>query len=154
MFSVRDPREHDRVKARLSPAYSGRDTPHLEDAVDQQVDSLISLIRRRYLSDPASSEFRAMPLINVLSYFTLDVISKVALGTEFGCCASDSDPYNFYKGLAEHMPVMALTSDVPWMRAILYSPTFLKYFGPRDTDPNGVGPLMKYVFSDVYQNLC
>ncbi|RGP74483.1 pisatin demethylase [Fusarium longipes] len=149
MFGVRDPREHDRAKARLAPAYSGRDTPHLEDAVDQQVGNLISLIRRQYLSDIASSDFRPMPLIDVVSYFTLDVISKVALGTEFGCCASGSDPYNFYKGLAEHMPIMGLTSDVPWIRAILFSPTFLKYFGPRETDPNGVGPLMKVTNDNV-----
>ncbi|XEU99297.1 hypothetical protein FSHL1_004584 [Fusarium sambucinum] len=84
MFSVRDPHEHDQVKARLAPAYSGRDTPQLEDAVDQQVNNLVALIRGRYASNPACGEFREMSLINVLSYFTLDVISKVALGTEFG----------------------------------------------------------------------
>ncbi|RBA13220.1 hypothetical protein FPRO05_13647 [Fusarium proliferatum] len=142
MFAVRDPRQHDRAKARVAPAYSGRDTPNLEGAVDQQVNNLISLIRRRYLSEPASGVFRTLPLLNVLSYFTLDVISKVALGTEFGCCASDSDPYRFYEGLDEHMPLMALTSDVPWIRAIMYSTTFLKYFGPRETDSHGIGPLM------------
>ncbi|KAF4429630.1 Pisatin demethylase [Fusarium acutatum] len=145
MFAVRDPRQHDRAKARLAPAYSGRDTPNLEGAVDQQVNNLISLIRRQYLSDPASDVFRILPLLNVLSYFTLDVISKVALGMEFGCCASDSDPYRFYEGLDEHMPLMALTSDVPWIRAIMYSTTFLKYFGPRESDTHGIGPLMKQV---------
>jgi cytochrome P450 len=148
MFMVRDPHEHDQVKARLAPAYSGRDTPHLEDAVDQQVNNLLALIRRRYLSDPASGEFRVMSLIDVSSYFALDVISKVALGTEFGCCASDSDPYKFYEAVAEHMPFMAVASDIPWIRAILYSPTFLKYFGPKETDTHGVGPLMK-VTNDV-----
>ncbi|KAM0347323.1 hypothetical protein ACHAPU_004842 [Fusarium lateritium] len=143
MFAVRDPREHDRVKARLAPAYSGRDTPGLEGAVDQQVQNLVALIRRQYLSDPDRGVFRTLPLIDVLCYFTLDVISRVALGTEFRCCTSDSDPYNFYKGLAKHMPMMALTTDVPWMRAIMYSPTFLKFFGPRETDLHGIGPLMK-----------
>jgi hypothetical protein len=148
MFMVRDPHEHDRIKTRLAPAYSGRDTPNLEDGIDQQVNNLLALIRRQYLSDPASGDFCVMSLINVSSYFALDVISKVALGTEFGCCASDSDPYNFYGTVAEHMPFMAVASDIPWMRAILYSPTFLKYFGPKDTDSHGLGPLMKYVFPD------
>lgn len=143
LFTTRDPQEHDRLKARLAPGYSGRDTPHLEEAVDQQVKSLVSLIRRKYLSDPSSSNFRKLPLINVLSYLALDVISKVALGTEFGCCASDCDPYHFYKGLAKHLPLMTLTSEVPWMRAIISSPTFLKYFGPKETDPDALGPLMK-----------
>ncbi|XEU99296.1 hypothetical protein FSHL1_004583 [Fusarium sambucinum] len=44
---------------------------------------------------------------------------------------------------------MAVTSDVPWIRAVLYSPTFLKYFGPKDTDPNGIGPLMKVTNDNV-----
>jgi cytochrome P450 len=149
MFMVRDPHEHDRIKTRLAPAYSGRDTPNLEDGIDQQVNNLLALIRRQYLSDPASGDFRVMSLINVSSYFALDVISKVALGTEFGCCASDSDPYNFYGTVAEHMPFMAVASDIPWMRAILYSPTFLKYFGPKDTDSHGLGPLMKVTNDNV-----
>ncbi|KAF4345524.1 cytochrome P450 monooxygenase [Fusarium beomiforme] len=143
MFAVRDPKQHDRAKARLAPAYSGRDTPDLEGAVDQQVNNLMALIRRRYLSDPANGVFRTLPLLNILSYFTLDVISRVALGKEFGCCASDSDPYRFYDGLDEHMPLMALTTDVPWIRSIMFSSTFLKYFGPRETDSHGIGPLMK-----------
>ncbi|KAM5362190.1 hypothetical protein ACJA88_014140 [Fusarium oxysporum] len=151
MFAVRDPRQHDRAKARVAPAYSGRDTPNLEGAVDQQINSLISLIRRKYLSEPASGLIRTLPLLNVLSYFTLDVISKVALGTEFGCCTSDSDPYRFYEGLDEHMPLMALTSDVPWIRAVMYSTTFLKYFGPRETDTHGIGPLMKVTNDNVRQ---
>ncbi|KAF5679383.1 cytochrome P450 monooxygenase [Fusarium heterosporum] len=149
MFAVRDPREHDLVKARLAPAYSGRDTPGLEGAVDQQVQSLVALIRRQYLSDPDKGVFLTLPLIDVLCYFTLDVISRVALGTEFGCCTSNSDLYNFYKGVAKHMPIMALTSDVPWMRAIMCSPTFLKFFGPRETDVHGIGPLMKVTNDNV-----
>ncbi|CAG7555660.1 unnamed protein product [Fusarium equiseti] len=152
MFATRDPKEHDRVKAKLTPAYSGRDTPNLEEAVDQQVMSLISLIRRRYLSDPAAGDFRTLPLIDVVFYFAMDVISKVALGTEFGCCATNSDPYKFYKGLAEHMPVMALTTDVPWIRAIMYSSTFLKYFGPQEADPNGIGPMMRVTNENVREH--
>ncbi|OBS27854.1 hypothetical protein FPOA_01796 [Fusarium poae] len=149
LFGVRDPHEHDRVKARLAPGYSGRDTPHLEDIVDEQVNNLVSLIRNRYVSDPSYGEFRAMSLIHVISYFSLDVISKVALGTEFGCCALDSDPYRFYEAMAEHLPLMAMTSDVPWMRDILHSPTFLKYFGPKETDSHGIGPLMKVTNDNV-----
>ncbi|CAF3475917.1 unnamed protein product [Fusarium graminearum] len=149
MFGVRDPIEHDRIKTRLAPTYSGRDTPHLESVVDQQVNNLVSLIRRKYVSDPTSGDFRVMSLIKVASYLTLDVISKVGLGTEFGCCASDSDPYGFTKAVAEHMPLMAMTSGVPWMRNVFCSPLFLKYFGPKDTDTYGLGPLIKVTNDNV-----
>jgi len=144
MFMVRDPIQHDKAKARLAPAYSGRDTPHLEQCVDQQVLNFLSLIRREYLSKPEEGVFRTMPLIDVISFFTLDVISKVALGTEFGCCAKNADPYHFHAVLAEYVPKMGLTTDVPWIRSILYSPLGLKLFGPRETDTSGIGPLIKY----------
>ncbi|KAF4451645.1 hypothetical protein F53441_5324 [Fusarium austroafricanum] len=149
LFMITDPNQHDRAKARLAPAYSGRDTPDLENAVDRQVTNLVDLIRRKYLSDPASGNFRTLPLINVISYFTLDVISKVALGTEFGCCASDADLYNFYNTLAAHMPKLGITTDVPWIRSLLYSKTFLKLFGPRETDTAGIGLLMKVTNENV-----
>ncbi|KAK8877454.1 hypothetical protein PGQ11_002400 [Apiospora arundinis] len=148
MFMVKDPVQHDKAKARLAPAYSGRDTPHLEQCVDEQVLNLLSLVRRQYLSVPEKDVFRTMPMIEVMSFFTLDVISKVALGTEFGCCAKNADPYNFHALMAEHVPKMGLTTDVPWIRRTLYSPLGLKLFGPRETDSSGIGPLMK-VTNDV-----
>ncbi|KAK8024315.1 pisatin demethylase [Apiospora rasikravindrae] len=151
MFMVRDPIQHDKMKARLAPAYSGRDTPHLEQCVDQQVLNLHALIRRTYLSVPEDGVFRTMPLIDVISFFTLDVISKVALGSEFGCCAKNSDPYKFHEVLEEHVPKMGLTTDVPWIRRILYSSVGLRLFGPRETDKSGMGPLMK-VTNDVVRS--
>ncbi|KAK8040736.1 hypothetical protein PG991_000524 [Apiospora marii] len=143
MFMVRDPVQHDKMKARLAPAYSGRDTPHLEQCVDQQVLKLHALIRRTYLSAPEEGVFRTMPLIDVLSFFTLDVISKVALGSEFGCCAQNSDPYRFHELMGQHVPKMGLTTDIPMMRRILYSPLGLRLFAPRESDKSGMGPLMK-----------
>ncbi|KAK7973069.1 pisatin demethylase [Apiospora saccharicola] len=143
MFMIRDPVQHDKMKARLAPAYSGRDTPNLEQCVDEQVLNLHALIRRTYLSAPEEGVFRTMPLINVLSFFTLDVISKVALGSEFGCCAQNSDPYRFHELMGEHVPKMGLTTDVPMIRRILYSPIGLRLFAPRETDKSGMGPLMK-----------
>lgn len=145
MFMVRDPVQHDKMKARLAPAYSGRDTPHLERCVDEQVLHLLALVRRMYLSAPGEGVFRTMPMINVLSFFTLDVISKVALGTEFGCCAQNSDSYRFHELMGEHVPKMGLTTDVPMIRRIIYSPLGLRLFAPRETDKFGMGPLMKYV---------
>ncbi|KAK8073572.1 pisatin demethylase, partial [Apiospora phragmitis] len=151
MFMVRDPAQHDRMKARLAPAYSGRDTPHLELCIDQQLLNLLALIRRTYLSAPEEGVFRTMSLIDVTSFFTLDVISKVALGSEFGCCAQNADPYKFHEVLGEHVPKMGLTTDVPWIRRILYSSIGLRLFGPRETDKSGMGPLMK-VTNDVVRS--
>lgn len=41
---------HDRLRAKLAPGYSGKDNPSLEGDVDEQLASLVALIRRRYIS--------------------------------------------------------------------------------------------------------
>ncbi|KAK6070875.1 Pisatin demethylase 7 [Seiridium cupressi] len=82
MFTVLDPEQHDKVKAMVAAASSGRDTPGLESNVDDQVRSLIALIRGKYIS--SYGKLRPLSLSRISGLFTLDVISKVALGDEFG----------------------------------------------------------------------
>lgn len=141
MFMVRDPGIHDRIKAKLVPAYSGRDTPNLESDVDDQINSLITLIRRDYISGP--DQFRPLDLSYVSGLFTLDVISRISLGKEFGCLESNLDMHAFYPTLEDHLPGMALTTDVPWLQKVFLSPTFLKLFGPKERDRKGMGKLLK-----------
>lgn len=140
MFIMLEPERHDKMKAKVAAAYSGRDTPALETNVDDQVQNLINLIRQKYLSKPG--ETRILPLGHVSALFTLDVISKVSLGNEFGCLQSDRDIHEFYSTLRSHMPFMSLTIDVPWLRKFFYSDIFLKLMGPKETDPHGMGKLM------------
>ncbi|KAK7757415.1 hypothetical protein SLS62_000428 [Diatrype stigma] len=142
MFNTKDVEGHDKIKAKLSPAYSGRATPGIEDNVEEQIKNLVDLIRSKYVAPPRSGEFRTLDLSRVSGYFTLDVISRVALGKEFGCLQTDSDPHSFYNTMKNHLPMMALTSEIPWIRNIVYSSTGLKLFGPRETDTVGLGKVM------------
>ena len=86
MFTRLDPRDHDQIKAKVAAAYGGRETDRLESAVDNQVQALVSLIRRKYLFDPRAGACRYLDLGRVLGYLALAVISRLALGEEFGCC--------------------------------------------------------------------
>lgn len=142
MFITKDIEGHDKIKAKLSPAYGGRATPGIEDNVEEQIKNLVDLIRSKYAAPPGGGNFRRLDLVKVSGYFTLDVISRVAMGKEFGCLQTDSDPHDFYETLEKHLPMMALTSEVPWIRNIIYSSTGLKLFGPRETDTAGLGKIM------------
>ncbi|KAF4948628.1 hypothetical protein FGADI_9532 [Fusarium gaditjirri] len=141
MFQITDPVQHDRVKSRLSPAYSGRDAPNLEAVVDRQVGNLIQLIKEKYIS--TQGDYRPMEGTRVSRLFALDVISNLSLGQEFGYLKADSDFHGIVKALNEHLLVMTLATDIPWLRNLLFSPMFLKLFGPTENDTKGIGPLMK-----------
>ncbi len=142
MFTTKDTALHDKLKAKLSPAYSGRETPYLEDNVDEQVKNFVSLLRRKYAAPPGGSDFTPLDFTRVTGCFSLDVISRVGLGKEFGCLEADRDIYGFYQMLEEHLPMIALSTEVPLIRSILYSSLGLKIFGPRETDPSGLGKMM------------
>lgn len=48
--NITDTAAHDRLRAQLAPGYSGKHNPSLEGDVDEQLASLVALIRRRYIS--------------------------------------------------------------------------------------------------------
>ncbi|KAK9419585.1 putative Pisatin demethylase 7 [Seiridium unicorne] len=104
MFTILDPEQHDKVKAMVAAAPSGRDTPGLESNVDDQVRSLIALIRGKYIS--SYGKLRALGLSGISVLFTLDVISKVALGDEFGYLRSEADLHELYSTLRAHIQFM------------------------------------------------
>lgn len=140
LLNMLEPKRHDQFKTKVAPAYSGRDTPGLESNVDDQLKSLIDLIRRKHIS--VSGDSRSLPLGRDAGLFALDVISKVSLGKEFGCLREDADVHEFYSTLRKHVPFMSMTIDVPWLRKIFYSDTYLKWKGPQESDPVGIGKLM------------
>ena len=149
MFIMRDAQRHDSMKARLTPGYGGRDIPGYEAAVDEQVNNLVSLIRRKYLSAPEMGIFRDFDFTRPLMYFPLDVIFSLSVskhtGGEAGCSEMDDEPYGLYSALEDQLPQIALTTDNPYIRNIVFSSTFLRWFGPKETDSTGMGALMKRV---------
>ncbi|KAI1763920.1 cytochrome P450 [Hypoxylon sp. FL1150] len=149
MFIMGDPAAHDQIKAQLMPGYSGRDIASVEPIVDMQINSFISLIRKKYITSPGTGGFRPLDLARVIPLFTLDVISKLALGQEFGCLETDSDRYHFYEAMEGDLPWLSLTTEVPWIREIFYSTPGLKLLGPRETDSKGLGKAMKLANDEV-----
>ncbi|KAI8946481.1 cytochrome P450 [Xylaria longipes] len=150
MFSMLEPVRHDKYKAKASHGYSGRETPGLESAIDEQIANLIGLIRRKYLrKSGASARVVPLDLSKALSLFTLDVISRIALGKEFGCLEADKDIHGFYKVVRNILPLMNILGDVPWARRIAFSTLGIKLLGPKPTDTSGLGLIMKLTNDEV-----
>ncbi|KAH9903873.1 cytochrome P450 [Xylariomycetidae sp. FL2044] len=149
MFSMLDTVAHDKLKGKVTPGYTGRDTPGLEGDIDIQLMSMIGLIQRKYIAPQGDPGLILLDLSRVIPLFTLDVISKIALGKEFGCLDTDSDPYDFYGTLEQHLPQMSMTTNVPWIRKIIYSKVGLMLFGPKETDRKGIGKVMGITSREV-----
>lgn len=145
MGVVLDSRRHDQIRAQLTPAYSGRDVESLESCVDDQVGAMIRLLRTKYVVTADNSSPLLLDLGSVTSYLTVDVISRVLFGNEFGYLRDDSDSHGFLKQLRDHLATLVYFIDVAWLRSIAFSKTFLMIFGPKTTDTKGVGRMMGYV---------
>jgi len=147
MFNILDPHTHDRQKAKLVPGYSGRETPGLEPIVDEQLGNLVQLIRDKYVHRKKSSsdddgEIVPLDLAKLIPLYTLDIISQISLGREFGCVKADEDIYDFYRNTEAPLPTLCIIAEVPWLRKIVNSRLGLRLFGPKETDAKGLGKLM------------
>lgn len=145
MLSIMDTAAHDRLKAKTAFAYGGKDVPGLEALIDEQLARLVDLIRRNYISDDKviGGAFKPMDLGDVVSYFTLDTIGRLSYGEPFGYLAEDKDVNNYLKIVKVSVPTIVASCEIPPLQAILLNPLFLKFFGPKPTDKDGVGCLMK-----------
>lgn len=137
MFTVLQSNAHTKFKSRTLHAYSGREIPDLEIGVNQQVATLLRVMRDNY-----ARKGRLLDLGQLSCYFTMDVITRLAFGNEFGYLATETDRYSFLKGVRDLWPQMSTSADIPWIRNILFSNAFLRLLGPTPKDKNGFGALM------------
>ncbi|CAJ2501911.1 Uu.00g047640.m01.CDS01 [Anthostomella pinea] len=142
VFTLLEAAPHDRFKARIAGAYGGRETPVLETGIDDQIRALVNLLARKYAGDVGPGKQRLVEFAELASYFSMDVITRSAFGEEFGYLKTDSDIYGFLAGVRETWPGLAVALDLPWMRKVLFSKTYLRYLGPKTTDTGGLGKLM------------
>lgn len=85
LFSRLDPKDHEAAKSRTIAAYGGRETPDLEVGVDSLIKTLIHTIGTRYAIPTEGSPVPPLlDLYKTSDYFTLDVITRLAFGKEFG----------------------------------------------------------------------
>ncbi|KAK1676158.1 cytochrome P450 [Colletotrichum godetiae] len=140
MFSLRDAGAHDKLKAKTAAGYAGKENLALEDDINSQVANFVDLIQRKYVT--TNDEVRPMDLGRTAQYFTLDVITRVAYGKEFGYLITDSDVHDYISTTEAAIPILQLCSEVPWLASVMFSKPVLGAVGPKHTDKSGLGKLM------------
>ncbi|KAH8900578.1 cytochrome P450 [Thozetella sp. PMI_491] len=141
LFSIMDTATHDKLKAQLAAAYSGRDKVDLEGRINSQIEKLISLIRRRSFADGKTR--RPIDFVPLLRYYSLDVITCLTYGSPFGFMESEKDLFGFTESIEAWIPLFTLASDIPWFRWIFIHSPIAPLLAPRPTDKSGMGRAMR-----------
>jgi hypothetical protein len=136
LFALTDTKAHDELKAKMSHGYGGREVPQLERDIDEQVQTLVDLLRSKYAQKGKLADFAWLSL-----YFALDVITSIAYGKSFGYLQQEKDIHGHIVGAKAFIKVATITSEIPWMGRFLRSKTVMNLLGPKATDKRGVGVL-------------
>jgi cytochrome P450 len=132
IFSELDTAKHDKRKAKLAVAFSGKRLADLENCVDLQLAELAKSLKSKV---NASQERRAIVDIGrILQYFQVDLISLAMLGKAWGDLPMDKDHFQYLAIGDELFPGVHSASMVPLMRRIFFSDIFIRCFGPSRTE--------------------
>lgn len=137
MFSTLDASAHDAMKAKLTNPYGGRETLGMEPIVDDMVNALLQNLRNK------TSQGAGLPTIvnfaTIVSYFTLDTITRITFGKAMGFLETDTDVGGLFAGTRSALRYSTIPMQTPWLRRIALSKWFLKTLGPKPTDKEGFG---------------
>jgi hypothetical protein len=136
-----DTTTHAKHKRRTAPAYSGREVQNLEGVIDSQIAVMLGLLQQKC----ATAEVEGQAVIDVsclVGYLTADIISRLGFGQEIGYLKDETDHFMFHTCLKSAWRYLTITTDIPWLRKVLFSNIGVKIFGPRSSDSRGLGALM------------
>ena len=108
----------------------------MEGSIDLLIAKLIHLIETKYIS--TSQSYRPIDFGEKASFFTLDVISELAFGQEFGYLDQDGDVFDYLKITKTFIPIMMVVANVPSLADLLHSP-LLRGLLPSESDKLGFG---------------
>ncbi|PHH61260.1 hypothetical protein CDD81_638 [Ophiocordyceps australis] len=146
VFTETDNGIHGARRRHIAPGYSGRDNEQLEEAVDEHVGQLVSLIRTRYLS--TAEGVKPLNLGQKLQYTTFDIIGHVGLGAHFDLLATDSDPYEFVRSSEEGLLDASKAYAYGYWR-LASLPYVGRFMMPSTSDTKGFGRLTATVYARV-----
>ncbi|KAJ6783127.1 hypothetical protein PWT90_01425 [Aphanocladium album] len=143
IFSQTDNAKHDLRRKQMAPGYSGRENAHLEDSVDECLGQFLTLIRTKYIS--LDQKAIRIDMARKVQFFTLDVISKIGLGTAFGMLQADKDIDQYLQSSEEGLSIgnTALALGVSWLSHL---PWLGQFIAPSPNDGSGFGKMMATCF--------
>lgn len=116
----------------------------MEPMIDEQLIKWISRAKSDWMSEP--SKARAVDIGKRIQFLTVDIITKICLGTALGYVASDSDKYEFLETVERGNSMCQHFSVLLELNSLLYYITKIPILGPRlipqASDASGVGRIM------------
>ena len=88
------------------------------------VRQFIDLIRRKYISTP--TEYRRFDLAQTMQFFTLDIITSLALSKPFGFLERDEDVYDYVKIFESQLAMMNFMVAWPLANTLMRQVWFKK----------------------------
>ncbi|PHH65080.1 hypothetical protein CDD81_3478 [Ophiocordyceps australis] len=147
MISTLNTAAHDRLKIATAAGYGTSASAHIEEAIDPQVMALVDLLRRKYTSGP--ERYRPVEFGALSKFFALDVITRLAYDKEAGHLATDSDVYGCLEFFDCFPKQLQMRTELPITSRVFLSSLFLHFFGPKHSDPRGMGRLMRLVHDAI-----
>lgn len=139
MGSIMDKQAHMSLRSKVAAGYMGKDNPRLESDINSQVQSLVSLIKREYLSDES---VKPVDFGRLADFYAHDSKSKLAFGKPLGLLETNKDVRGIIAIVKLALEWIQVFTDIPPLQKIFLSNTVLKLLGPKPTDSWGVGYLM------------
>lgn len=142
ILTASDNGHHHRVRLQVLPGYipkAGVNIDVRERRVDAEIQNLIGLIERKYIS--TREQLNPMDIARVFPYFTQDATSSVGFSEPFGYLDHDDDFYQAIVSLEGMLPVCSVIGLSPLALRILQS-GLLNPLLPKPTAPNGIGKLV------------
>lgn len=139
MGSIMDKQAHMSLRGKVAAGYMGKDNPGLESDINSQVQSLVSLIKREYLSDES---VKPVDFGRLADFYAHDSKSKLAFGKPLGLLETNKDVRGIIAIVKIALEWIQVFTDIPPLQKIFLSNTVLKLLGPKPTDSWGVGYLM------------
>ncbi|KAK4205541.1 putative cytochrome P450 E-class, group I [Triangularia verruculosa] len=142
LFVLTDNAAHTALRSKLAPGYNAKEVPTLESDIDYIIAKLVGHIKQRCLSSPDGVTIK-VDFARISQFFTLDVITKVAYGKEFGYLDRNEDVFSWIKTINDRAPLLAIMSDWPVVGKVLINEYVLAMFGPGKESGKGIGGIMK-----------
>ncbi|KAK2022788.1 cytochrome P450 [Colletotrichum zoysiae] len=130
-----DSASHDKKKAKLASGYSGRDVD-LEKIIDIQIAKFADVIRRKHVTREKTD------FADLSRFFTLDVITRLAYGKEFGWVEASEDLYGYSADIGKAAALVATISDVTWLHPFARWNLINSKFKPSPEAKDGVGKVV------------
>lgn len=116
----------------------------MEPVIDDLLLDWIHHVEKNWASPPG--KLRSFDIGKRIQFLTVDIITKICVGTELGCVASDSDKHDFLSTVEQGNAVCQHFSVLLELNSLMYYITKIPIIGrlitPKAEDQSGVGKIM------------